>query len=63
MPRGANFVNTGAVQLFITAVQFLDQEMEFWLQHRMTEVKHFGNTYLMARYTKDGSDPRPEMFK
>ncbi|VVC44698.1 Six-hairpin glycosidase-like,Glycoside hydrolase, family 37 [Cinara cedri] len=43
-------------------IEFLDDEMMFWLLYRSMYVKSNGNTYIMGHYMSDTTDPRPEKY-
>ncbi|KAF2349624.1 Glycoside hydrolase family 37 [Trinorchestia longiramus] len=58
------YVNaTGDLQFVRDNIELMEQEFNFWLNNRTTEVSVNGTTYTLAQYNSRVDGPRPESYK
>lgn len=53
---------TGDLDFLHSYIHLLEKETEFWLNERLVEFRHYGETFRMFRYCCRVPGPRPESY-
>ncbi|KAF2897943.1 hypothetical protein ILUMI_08231 [Ignelater luminosus] len=56
------YKNTNDIEWIKQNIQYLDKELQFWLQNRTINIQTLNNNFTAAHYSAESSGPRPESY-